>query len=353
MIEKALEAFFRHWMLIILPIIVIPLDVTAWVFATPPQYDAQTSVWVERPTYLNFGADELTRYLPAATVQRNHLQELMQTRTFLNDVVAATPLKPLLADPAGVAEVDRMFARDLDIVQTGDHLLVIQFRAEDRVVAFQIVNALVDQFRKRVAQDRQTQAQLAISFYSTRLGDGNTSLSQARIELAKYLAANPTVAQTLIQRGIETARLDPGFADLQRRVDVAVADADSARQALAAAQLDYSAGVQSDSFGFRVVDPTGVSNTPSRQLKKALAYPIVGLLLGIALSAAIVLLLALSDHSVRSLADLAPDTIILGVMPHLRPRNVQRHSGAHLTRRAVGFVAGAALALRSPDRKAS
>jgi uncharacterized protein involved in exopolysaccharide biosynthesis len=352
MIEKALEAFFRHWLLIILPIVVIPLDVTAWVFATPPQYDAQTSVWVERPTYLNFGADELTRYLPPATVQRNHLGELLQTRTFLTDVVAATPLKPLLSDPAGLAELDRVFARDLDIFQTGDHLLVIQFRAEDRIVAFQMVNALVDQFRKRVALDRQTQAQLAISFYNTRLSDGNTSLTQARSELAKYLAANPAVATTLVQRGVEMARLDPGFADLQRRVDVAQGDADSARQALAAAQLDYSAGVQSDALGFRVVDPTGVSNTPSRQLKKALAYPIVALLIGIALGASIVFLLALSDHSVRSLSDLAPDMVILGVMPRMKPRNAQRHAGAHLTRRAVGFVAGAALALRSPDRRA-
>jgi uncharacterized protein involved in exopolysaccharide biosynthesis len=352
MIEKAFEAFFRHWLLILLPIIVIPLDVTAWVFATPPQYEAQTSVWVERPTYLNFGVDELTRYLPPATVQRNHLGELMQTRTFLNDVVSATPLKPMLSNVAGVSELDRIFARDLDIYQTGDHLLVIQFRAEDRVVAFQMVNALVDQFRKRVAQDRQAQAQLAISFYGTRLNDGNTSLTQARTELAKYLAANPAVATTLLQRGAEIARLDPGFADLQRRVDVAQADADGARSALQAAQLDYSAGVQSDSLGFRVVDPTGVSPTPSRQLKKALAYPIVALLLGLALSASLVFLLALSDHSVRSLSDLAPDMVILGVMPRLKPRNVSRHAGAHLTRRAVGFVAGGTLAVRSEDPNA-
>ena len=80
-------------------------------------------------------------------------------------------------------------------------------------------------------------------------------------------------------------------------------------------------------------------------------YPIIALLIGIALGASIVMLLALSDHSVRSLSDLAPDTVILGVMPRMTPRNVQRHAGAHLTRRAVGFVAGAALALQPPDTK--
>lgn len=348
MIEKVLEAFFRHWLLVILPVVVIPLDVTAWVFATPAQYEAQTSVWVDRPTYLNFGTDELTRYLPPATVQRNHLGEFMQTRTFLNDVVAATSLKRLLGDPNGVAELDRMFARDLDILQTGDHLLVIQFRAEERAVAFEMVNAIVDQFRKRVTEDRRNQAQVAISFYTARLNNVNANLTQARSDLAQYLAANPSVAATLLQRGAEVARLDPGFADLQRRVDVAQGDADSARQALAAAQLDYSAGVQSDALGFRVIDPTSVSTTPSRQLKKALAYPMIALLVGVALSASMLFLLALSDHSVRSLADLAPDTVILGVMPRMTPR-AKRRAGPHLTRRAVGFAAGAALALRSPD----
>jgi capsular polysaccharide biosynthesis protein len=349
-IEKMVEAFFRHWMLVLLPIIVIPLDVTAAVLATPPQYEAQTGVWVERPTYLNFGADELTRYLPAATVQRNHLMELMRTRSFVYEVVAPTALRPLLSDPAGAAEIDQIFARDLDVVQTGDHLLVIQFRSEQQLTAVQVVNSLVDQFRKRVAQDRQVQAQLAISFYQGRQTDADTSVSQARVELAKYIAANPSIAQALRTGGVDPGILDPTFADLNRRVSTSQNDSDGARAALAAAQLDYSAGVQSDSLGFRVVDKTGVSATPSRQLRKALVYPIVALLAGVILGVALLLLLTLSDHSVRSLADLAPDMVILGVMPRLQPR-LPRHSGAHLTRRAVGFVAGGALALRAPDRK--
>jgi uncharacterized protein involved in exopolysaccharide biosynthesis len=351
-IEKMVEAFFRHWLLLLVAVVVIPLDVTAWVFATPPQYEAQTGVWVDRPTYLNFSADELTRYLPPATVQRNHLLELMQTRTFVSDVIAATALRPLLSDPNGAAAVDQIFSRDFDVVQTGDHLLVIQFRAEQQPVAVQVINSLVDQFRKRVAQDRQVQAQLAITFYQGRQSDADTQVSQARTDLAKYMATNPGIAQTIASRGIEVARLDPQFADLQRRVDTAQSDSDSARAALSAAQLDYSAGVQTDALGFRVVDQTGVSASPSRQLRKALVYPIVAALVGVLLGGSLLLLLTLSDHSVRSLADLAPEIVILGVMPRLRARNLPRHSGAHLIRRAVGHVAGGPLALRSPDRSA-
>jgi len=352
MIEKMVEAFFRHWLLLVVAIVVIPVDVTAWVFATPAQYEAQTGVWVDRPTYLNFSADELTRYLPPATVQRNHLLELMQTRTFISDVIAATALKPLLTDPSGAAATDQIFARDFDVVQTGDHLLVLQFRAEQQAVAVQVVNSVVNQFRKRVAEDRQAQAQLAITFYEGRQADADTQVSGARGDLAKYLAANPSIAQTIASRGLEVARLDPQFADLQRRVDTTQSASESARAALAAAQLDYSAGVQTDALGFKVVDQTGVSPSPSRQLRKALVYPIVALLVGILLSGSLLILLTLSDHSVRSLADLTPDLVILGVMPRLRARNLPRHSGAHLIRRAVGHVAGGARALGAPDRSA-
>jgi len=349
-IEKMLEAFFRHWLLILLPVIAIPLDVTAWVLSTPPQYEAQAGVWVERPTYLAYSGDELTRYLPPAMVQRNKLEELMRTRSFISDLVAGTALNAYLTYPGGETQLDQIFARDFDTIQNGDHLLVIRFRAESRDLAMQIVNATVDQFRLRASDDRRAQAQLAISFYQARVTDTEGVLAQARSDQAKYLATNPSIAQTLARQGIEVARLDPQFAELQRRVEAAQHDADGAQGYLQSAQLDVSAGVQSDTVSFKVVDATGASSTPSRQLKKVLVFPIAALVGAVVLSACLLLFFALSDHSVRSLADLAPDTVILGVMPRLRARNLT-YAGTHLTRRAVGFVAGSALALRAGDRE--
>ncbi len=352
MIEKILEAFFRHWVLILLPLLVIPLDVAAWVFSTPPQYEAQAGVWVERPTYLSYSGEELTRYLPPATVQRNRLLELMRTRSFLSAVVSGSPLQSLLDAPDGAAELDQIFARDFDVIQNGDHLLVIRFRAEDSRVALATVKAVVDEFRARASQDRLTQAQLAISFYQARLNDSEGALSQARVELSKYLSANPKIAVTLAQNGSEVARLDPQFAELQRRLDAVQRDADSARGSLQAAQLDISAGKQSDALGFRVVDTAGVSASPSRQLRKLLVYPIAGIVVAMVLCGSLLLLFALSDHSVRSLADLAPDAVILGVMPRLKPAHLARGAGPHATRRAVGFIAGTALPVQTSARSA-
>jgi uncharacterized protein involved in exopolysaccharide biosynthesis len=352
-IERVLEAFFRHALLIVLPVVLIPLDVTAWVLSTPPQYEAQAGIWVERPTYLNLSSDELTRYLPPATVQRNRLVELLRTRSFVSAVVSGTPLEDLFSEAAGAAELDQLFARDFDAVQSGDHLLVLQFRAEDRAIALEVLSAIVAEFRNRASDDRKLQARLAIAFYQSRLGDADSSLSQARSDVAKYLAANPSVAATLTRSGIDVARLDPGFAELERRVDTAQRDADSARSYLQTAELDVSAGAQTDALSFRVVDAAGVSATPSRQIRKVLSYPILALLAGVLLSGSILLGLTLSDHSIRSLADLAPEVVILGVMPTLRPKTPFKHSGTNAARRAVGFVAGAAPPHGRTEREAS
>jgi hypothetical protein len=353
MIEKALEAFFRHALLIMLPAIVIPLIVVAWVFSTPPQYEAQVGVWVERPAYLSYSGDELTRYLPPALVQLNRLSELMRTRSFTSDVVKDTPLADYLRIPGGEAMLEQIFARDLDMFTNGDHLLVLRFRGEQSETTLTFLNAMVEQFKDRASADRSAQAQLAISFYQARLTDSDSTLGQARSDLAKYLDANPSVAAALTRSGLDAARLDPGFADLQRRVDSALRNDDNARGSLQAAQLDYAASVQGDALGFRVVDEAGVSPTPSRQLRKALVLPLAALIGGFVLSAGLLMLFALSDHSVRSLADLAPDSVILGVMPSMKPSRIGRRAGPDVTRRAVGFIAGAALPGKPSERKAS
>ena len=353
MIERLLEAFFRHAILIILPVLVIPLVVTAAVLATPPQYEASAGVWVERATYLTYSTDDLGRYLTPAQNQRNRLVELMQTRSFLAAIARKTSLNAVLNAPNGDELLAQIFARDFDVTAGGDHLLILHFRMVEQIAAAEVLNAVVDEFKSRAAADRYAQGQVAIALLQGRLTDADTALSAARGDLAKYVAANPSVGTIIAKNGIESAKVDPQFAEIQRTVDSSQRDADTARNLLASARLDVSTGVQGDELSFRVTDPTQVSPNASRQLKKVITYPIVALVAGLVVGASLLLLFALSDHSVRSLTDLGPEAVILGVLPHLRPLGVARRPGPGATRRGVGFAAGAALPLRDSGRKAS
>jgi uncharacterized protein involved in exopolysaccharide biosynthesis len=352
-IERLLEAFFRHLFLIVLPVVVIPLDVAAFVLSTPAQYEASAGMWVEQATYLSYSTDDINRYLPPSQNQKNRLVELMQTKSFVADIAQNTKLAPLAAAPGGDAILRGIFSRDFDVSANGDHLLTFRFRAEDRDLAVAVLSSTVAVFKNRAASDRFGQAQLAITFYQSRLTDTEKTLASARTALAKYLAENPSVAATLNRAGIQVASVDPQFADFQRRVDASQRDADAARSSLDKAVLDVSAGEQGLELGFRIVDPVEASPSPSRQLKKVLIYPIIAILAGLSLSAALLLLFALSDHSIRSLADFAPETVILGVLPPLRPKGVGRRLGPDATRRAIGYVAGSAISLTRTNRRAS
>lgn len=354
MIERLLEAFFRHAVLIVLPIVVIPLDVAAAIFSTPPQYEAQAGMWVEQATYLSYSTDDINRYLPPAMNQKNRLVELMQTRSFLSEIAKGTALAPMLLDPNGDEELRQLFARDFEVVASGDHLLTLRFRAEHRDDAVAVLSTMVGEFKERASSDRYAQAQVAITFYQGRLTEAETELIASRNSLAAFLVANPAVATALATPGSDPARVNPRYAEVQRRVDVAQRDDDAARASLERAELDVAAGVQGLELGFRIVDPVEASATPSRQIRKILIFPIAALLLGLLLSASLLLLFALSDRSIRSLADLGPDVVILGVLPNLRPQGVARRGGPAVTRRAVGFLAGALVPLRAGrERRAS
>jgi hypothetical protein len=248
--------------------------------------------------------------------------------------------------PSGLQQLELVFARDFDAITDGDHLLVLRFRAEDRAAALSSLKAVIDVFRERVASDLAGQGLLATDFYQARLTGAETRLSAARKELAGVVDSKPGLAATLAKSGIEAARLDPQFAEAQRKVDQAQADADQSRASLERAQLDVSASKQGGDYGFRIADAPVVSASASRQLKKVLVYPVVGLLIAVLVSAGLLLFFTLSDRSIRSLASLAPDAVILAVMPHLRPNGAPRGAGAVATRRSIAYLAGGLLPMR-------
>ena len=351
MIDKLLEAFFRRWLLVMLPLIVTVIGAAAYILAIPPQFEAQASIWVERPTYLQYSSTDLNQYLTPAQSQRSRLAELMQTRSFRGDIVAKTPLAPIAQRPNGDEVIAQIFGRDFDGAATGEHLLVLRFRAEDRALAADVLTATIAAFRDRSSADRLAQAGLAITFYENQLAQGEAKLRSARTDAAVYLSAHQGLAQALVRGGTDATRTDPQFAELQRQVDSAQADADAARRSLDRARLDISAGTQGGELTFRVTDPPQVSLTASRPLRRTLLYPALAMVGGLVMSAGIAVLLAVSDRSIRSLADVAPEIVILGVVPRLVARAGSRQKTGAI-RRSVAAVAGAVASVRrTPSAK--
>jgi len=348
---KFLETFFRHKLLILLPAVLIPLLVGPIVLLMAQSYyEAWAGIWVERPTYFRQTA-ETERLVTPAQGQSSRLSELLRSRTFLSDVAVQTPLAPLVGSATGEEKLQRIMETDLALFPSGDHLLMLRFRAETPQRALQVIEALVETFKERSATDRAGQAELAITFYEARVQTAEEQLAKTEGAMRRYAAANPRVMDALsgasgASRSGLAARptaMDPQVAELLRRVELDERDVERARTSLDQARLEASASVGGQELALQVIDPPQIRRGPTRDLRKLLVFPVAALAAGLGLSTALLLLLVAADRSVRTEADLAATARVVGVLPRLRTDRVLKGAGPDASRRAIGFVAGAAL----------
>jgi hypothetical protein len=137
---------------------------------------------------------------------------------------------------------------------------------------------------------------------------------------------------------------DPRFAELQANAHFTQQLVDQARATLQNAQQSSAAALQGADFGFQVIDPPQVPTAPATQLKSAIIYVAAALAVGLGFSVVVLVLLVAGDRSIRQEADLRPPVRILGVLPMLKlKQRVPKALRGTATRRAIGFIAGAAL----------
>jgi uncharacterized protein involved in exopolysaccharide biosynthesis len=271
MTRKALEALFRHLWLVLLPAIAIPAIALPVAFVkAPPQYESRASIWVENPAYLQF-SEKQEHFTSPANEQGTRLAELLKTRSFRTEVASRTTLAALAGTPKGDDELERRFKKNVNIMPSGEHLLVLRVQAESPAVAHSLSEALIGAYRDRATADRQTQAQAVIGFYEARLRTTTDLLSLDRVKNA-----------------LETAR------------------------------YDYAVAEQGQEIGFQVVDPPTTPAQKNQLLNRPfLIVAIVSVVTGITLSALLLLALVRLDGSVRSVTDLAPSVPVIGVVPVL------------------------------------
>jgi uncharacterized protein involved in exopolysaccharide biosynthesis len=354
-IVRFLEAFFRYKWLIILPPLLIPLVVgPIAVLTAPSYYEVSAGVWVDRPQYLQANSDFNTFLTPAQN-QMNRLNDMLRTRTFLQSIAGRTALAPLVATDSGEQAFQRSFFKGFAAYPSGERVLTLRYRSSNPQLTLQMVNGVIESFKEQLAADRINQATIATSFYEARLKTSEDELGKANEALRRYVAANPRLttidpergaaSTTAARLGLPASAIDPQIAELLRQVETQQGEADRARTALDQARLDSSAALQGQEVGFRVVDAPQPPTRLIRERRRALIYPAAGLLAGLGLSAAALVLLVASDRAVRSEADLSGLVRVVGSVPQIRlkPLTGNGKPGRDDARRAMGFLAGASL----------
>jgi uncharacterized protein involved in exopolysaccharide biosynthesis len=347
---RALEAFFRHKWLIVLPPLLVPLVVVPLaILLSAARYEASAGVWVDRPTYL-VNRDDLDRYATPSQLQASRLYELLQTNSFRSEVARQTSLAPLTATTRGEEELRRVLGRDFSVSTDGTHLVVLRFRASTPEQAHEVLRAVVETFRERATADRVEQAQLAISFYESRVQSAESQLDKTTDALRRYVATNMDPgrgadALTASRAGVPLTAADPQLAELQRRVEADQREVERTRSLLEQTRLDVAASIEGQERGFQVLDPPRVPTQASRGLRRTLliTFP-ASLLAGLLFSIGLLTVLVAIDRTVRGEADLAalgPAARVLGVVPALPGEPGAPAGPVDAVRRAIGYVAGA------------
>lgn len=354
MIAKYLEAMFRHKLLVFLPPILIPLIVAPIAFFTmAPSYQTWTGVWVDKPRYLA-SQDEMTNaYVTPAQYQSGRLSELLQTRSFLNAVAARTTLAPLTGNEKGEDRIREIITRGTQILPRGERLLVVGFKGDSPQLALQIANAMAEEFRDRTNAERVTQASFATSFVEARLKEAEDRQNQANEAVKKYVAANPRLTNidpsrgaagsSAARAGLPTAAIDPQLAELLNRADLEKKEVERARGTLEQARFDASAGVEANDMRFQIVDPARLPTAPTSERRKQMMFVVIGLVVGVGVSAVLTVVLVTSDRSVRHENDLESLGHVVGVIPALAATSKKLTLSSPVARLSVGIPAGVAL----------
>jgi uncharacterized protein involved in exopolysaccharide biosynthesis len=364
-IARFVETFFRHKLLILVPLFVTPLVVMPFAFLlVKPYYETTAGVWAERPAYVPV-TDESSRYVTPAQFQQARLNELLQTRAFLEDVARRTSLAPLLNTDQGREDVVVYLQRAIYPLPSGNKLLGIRVRADDPDLAMEIINATLTTFRERSANERAAQSSSAISFYEGQLKNASDDRDKAQDALRRYVAANPRLAadaaaltgsgssSTSTSSRLQAATLDPQLSELSKRLDAAEREVDRLRQLAEQARFDASAAIDGSDSSLQVVDAPIYPTRPQRERRRFLIFPAAAVAIGGLVSALLLMSLTATDRSARSSADLRNVGRVIGVVPRMGLRKLPRRAGPDTTRRAIAFVAGTTLPALPAPRKAS
>lgn len=350
MIARLLEAFFRHKLLILMPVIATPLLVLPAAFLlVRPFYESVAGVWVERPAYIPT-AEDWNRYVTPAQNQHGRLTEMLRTRSFIEDVARRTSLAPFLATNESREELADYLQRAITATATGSKLLTIRVRADTPDVSYEIIQATLNAFRDRSATDRANQTSMVIAFYEGQVRNAEEELTKARDALRRYVAANPryssidpssrTVGQSI---NLPVAAIDPQLAELIRTQETTQKEHERLRGLLDQAQFDAQAALEGGDAAFQVIDQPVMPTSSQRERRRLVIFPAAALLVGLIVGGALLVILTVADRSARWAEDLDRFGKVIGVVPRMEVRTPRKAIPTGATRKAIGFVAGTAL----------
>lgn len=259
-------------------------------------YQSEATIWAVRaaPALSVTDPDDPNVALiqTAASQQAEVLKQLLQTRSFLIDVIGRTSLQTHFAAAADQDGLLDGMRRRFRVETLGTSLIRVSFAAHDPTTPPEVLNAALAVRAERIEQARRLSSAALSLLYDRQLASEQQRALEAQQALDDFNRTHPEPLSEPDQHVRGQLRLNVDFAlvrlsDLRGRQE---------RAQLAPALLEVS-GVE-----FQIVDQPRVSTEPSGGERTAVIIAFVALAAGAGLAALLVLagtLLGVPDRLVR------------------------------------------------------
>jgi hypothetical protein len=299
-------------------------------------FESEATIWVLR------ASSELVVTSPndpsapilqtAASQQADLLTQLLQTQSFVREVVEKTSLKGELASTKDERRFLASVAKSFQVDTHGTNLLTVAYISHDPLLGPELVNAALAVRADRVAQASVTFSAAASTLYQQQLQVAQNQALAAQGKLDEFDQGHFPPLSDLEQHQRDQLRLALDFAqvrlgDIKGRIDQAT---------LAPAVLAVS-GME-----FQVVDQPKVETGPRGGTRPAAMTALISIAAGVALASLLVLVgTHLPSHASgpADVARLAPVKLIASV-PRMPRAHGSNAADVRASLAAIAFGAG-------------
>jgi hypothetical protein len=313
--RKLVEAAFRSWWVLLLPVVLLPALVLALV-DHPVEYRSSAQVTVSAPEGIDPGPLGQNRnpWRTPAQNQAEVLNDLMGSRAFREPIAVDAGLVSPESSPELIERAGRIAAERLTIGATGVTIVGITATGPTAESALALADAFVNRVQSYVFAEASRGNSRVIEYYERQISEATEELGVRQAELNAYAAANPTAAT---QRPPDLT-----YERLVTRVTNQVRVLDGYRDQLAYVSAQQAAAPEALNAVFSVLDTPNLPAQPAEiTIAQRVGLPAAGLLLGLLISAAYLWVAYRTDHAIRSSEDIAQLGVpVLGAIPVLRER---------------------------------
>jgi len=310
---KLLENIFQHYILLMF-MLFVPIIIGLGIgYILPPSYQASANLWaLERFQIIGSTGPESNLQTTPAGTQADALTEMLQSRTFDVAVGAGTNLKstlklsaqdlsnPQKLNDAYVADI----SKNVQVVAKGTNLYAVIYTNSNPRIAFQVLNAVINQFQVQGQQFSIVQGQNLLQEDESQLTQMQDAALAAATNESAYLTHHPG----------STITNDPEYALLNGQRLQAQTTLQNMETTIANLKQDIARQNAGGGAFFKTLDPPVVPDSALSRSKVLITSGSIGFALGLITCILYILIIVRRDRALYSAFDLQKVTFYPVIM---------------------------------------